>query len=393
MTSQFRSPARMRELTSFKVMDVLEAAQALEAQGQDIVHLEVGQPDFATPGHIVAAAERAIADGYTGYTHSLGLLALREGICEHYHDRYGVSVSPEQIVVTSGTSPAMLLLFSALCEVGDEVILPNPHFACYPNFLRYLGVGIRYVDLSASDGYLYHADAVREHIGSRTRAVLVNSPANPTGAVLPPEMLAQVAELGPYVVSDEIYHGLTYGAGQDHSILEYTDRAFALNGFSKRYAMTGWRLGYVIAPRELVPTMQVMQQNFFICAADFVQHAGLQALRHGWADVERMRAEYDARRRLIVPRLRELGLDIPYEPQGAFYLLAGAQHLSDDSLRLAFDILNEAKVAVAPGSDFGPGGEGHLRFSYANSRERIEEGLGRLGEWVRGCQFLGDVRR
>ncbi len=383
MSGDFTAPARARELTSFKVMDVLEAAQALEAEGQDIVHLEVGQPDFPTPGHIVEAAERAIAEGHTGYTHSLGLLALREAICEHYHERYGVTVAPEQIVVTSGTSPAMLLLFSALCEAGDEVILPNPHFACYPNFLRYLGVRIRHVDLSAADGYLYHSDAVREQIGPKTRAILVNSPSNPTGAVLPPETLAEVAELGPYVVSDEIYHGLTYGAGEDRSILEYTDRAFVLNGFSKRYAMTGWRLGYVIGPPGFVPTMQVMQQNFFICAAEFVQHAGLQALKAGWADVERMRAEYDARRRLILPRLRELGFAIPYEPQGAFYLLAGAQHLSDDSLRLAFDILNQAKVAVAPGSDFGPGGEGHLRFSYANSRERIEEGLERLGEWVR----------
>jgi len=375
-------PQRTRELTSFKVMDILEEAQELEAQGEDIVHLEVGQPDFPTPQHIVEAALRAIAAGATQYTHSLGLLALREAICEHYAERYGAQVCPTQIVVTSGTSPAMLLLFSALCEAGDEVILSNPHFACYPNFLRYLGVAVRCFDLRAEDGYQYDPAAIRDLIGERTKAILVNSPANPTGAMLSAGILAEIAALGPYVISDEIYHGLSYAADRDHSILEFTDRAFVLNGFSKRYAMTGWRLGYVIAPPEFIAPMQVMQQNFFICAADFVQHAGLQALRHGWPDVERMRQQYRARRELLVPGLRELGFNVPYEPQGAFYVLAGAEHLGSVSLALSRRILHEAKVAVAPGIDFGPGGEGHLRFSYANSRESIAEGLRRLGELV-----------
>ncbi|MFQ6132269.1 MAG: pyridoxal phosphate-dependent aminotransferase [Armatimonadota bacterium] len=375
-------PARTRQLSSFKVMDILEEAKELEARGEDIVHLEVGQPDFPTPGHIVEAAERAIAAGATQYTHSLGLLALREAICEHYAERYGAEVSPEQIVVTSGTSPALLLLFSALCEAGDEVLLSDPHFACYPNFLRYLGVGLRYFGLSAAGGYQYDPEAIGDLVGPRTKAILVNSPANPTGATLSGEALAEIAELGPYVISDEIYHGLSYGPEEDRSILEVTRRAFVLNGFSKRYAMTGWRLGYVIAPPEYIPAMQVMQQNFFICAADFVQHAGLQALRHGWPDVERMCQQYRARREVLVPGLRELGFEVPYEPQGAFYVLAGAKHLVGDSLVLSRRILHEAKVAVAPGIDFGSRAEGHLRFSYANSRERIAEGLRRLGEWV-----------
>ncbi|MFQ6099342.1 MAG: pyridoxal phosphate-dependent aminotransferase, partial [Armatimonadota bacterium] len=309
---------RTADLTSFKVMDVLEAAAQLERAGCHVVHLEVGQPDFPTPPVILEAGIRALRDGATGYTHSLGHPELREAVCRHYGGRYGVEVSPDQVIVTSGTSPAMLLVFSALCNPGDEIVLSDPHYACYPNFVRYVGARPVTFDLLESDGYRPRVERIRAVLGPRTKGIVVNSPANPTGVVVAADDLRAIAELGPFVISDEIYHALNYGSERERSILEFTDRAFVLNGFSKRYAMPGWRLGYVIAPEDFVPAMQVMQQNFFICAADFVQHAGIAALRYAWPDVERMAAAYDQRRRAILSRPRQLGFRIGYEPTGAF---------------------------------------------------------------------------
>jgi aspartate/methionine/tyrosine aminotransferase len=214
---------------------------------------------------------------------------------------------------------------------------------------------------------------------------MINSPSNPTGTVLPPEDLRAIADLaerrGLYVASDEIYHGLDF-AGTDHSILEYTDRAFVLNGFSKLYAMTGWRLGYLVAPREFVRPAEVIQQNFFLCANHFVQVAGVTALLQGAPDVERMRGLYDERRRYLVPALRSAGLTIEVEPTAAFYVFADARTWGSDSLALTYRLLEEAGVAAAPGVDFGPGGEGFLRFSYATSLERLREGVERLGGWA-----------
>lgn len=365
-------------------MDILEEAQALEAAGRDIVHLEIGEPDFPTPRCILDAGVAALERGETRYTHSLGLPALREAICADYRSRYGVTVSPDQVIVTSGTSPAMLLVFSALCNPGDEVVLPDPHYACYPNFIRYLGATPRFFEIREDEGYQYDLARIKPLLSPRTAAIVVNSPANPTGAVLQPELLAELAELGPYVVSDEIYHGLVYGGAEVHSILEFTDRAFVLNGFSKRYAMTGWRLGYAIVPPEFVQAIQVMQQNFFICAADFVQRASIAALEAAGPDVERMRAEYARRRDVLLRHLGSLGFHVQYDPQGAFYVLVDVQDLATDSLALARELLHEAEVAVSPGIDFGSKAEGHLRFSYANSIENINEGMRRLAEYVRG---------
>jgi len=363
-------------------MDVLEEAQALEAAGREIVHLEIGEPDFSTPACIVEAGERALRRGQTRYTHSLGLRELREAIAEDHHRRYRVTVSPDQIVVTSGTSPAMLLIFSAICEPGDEVILPDPHYACYPNFLRYVGAVPRFFRISEDEGYQYDLSRIEPLLSRRTAAVIVNSPANPTGAVLEPGLLAELADLGPYVVSDEIYNGLVYADAREHSILEFTDRAFVLNGFSKRYAMTGWRLGYAIVPPQFVQAIQVMQQNFFICAADFVQRAGIAALESAEPDVERMRAEYARRRDVLLRRLNRLGLDVQYEPQGAFYVLVSVEQIARDSLALSRQLLHEAGVAVTPGIDFGSNAEGHLRFSYASSIANIERGMKRLAAYL-----------
>lgn len=375
-------PKRVSEMTSFIVMDVLEEAQRMEREGVDIVHLEVGEPDFNVPECVSEAVCRAVRDGHTHYTHSLGMIELRESIAGYYGRCYGVSVHPEQVVVTSGTSPAMLIMFSVLLEQCSEVIISDPHYACYPNFIKFLGGDPVTVPVYEDDGFQYRPEAIRARMSDRTKAILVNSPGNPTGTVLSAGRMQAISDLGPWTISDEIYHGLNY-EGDEHTILEFTDHAFVLNGFSKLFAMTGLRLGYLIAPRQFVPSLQKLQQNFFLAPNSVSQHAGIAALEEAGADVARMKKIYNERRRFMIDRLREIGFGIPVEPTGAFYVFANARHLSNDSYRLAFDILEKAHVGVTPGIDFGRGGEGYLRFSYANSIENIAEGLSRLERYVR----------
>ncbi|MCL4487509.1 MAG: pyridoxal phosphate-dependent aminotransferase [Chloroflexi bacterium] len=372
---------RAREIRPFLVMDVLERARAMEREGKRVIHLEVGEPDFDTPLCVKEAACRALSEGFTHYTHSLGDWDLREAIARHYYRTYGVSVSPEQVIVTAGTSPAMMLLFSALVERGDEVILSDPHYACYPSFIRFLEAIPVNVAVHEKDGFQYRPEAIAKKISKRTRGIMINSPSNPTGNLLSAERMQAIARLSPYIISDEIYHGLVY-EGQEHSILEFTDHAFVLNGFSKLYAMTGLRLGYLIAPPKFVRPIQKIQQNFFISANSVVQKAGIAALEASAADVARMKETFDERRRYMLRRLKELGFGITVEPTGAFYCFVNAKHISNDSYRLAFDILEKAEVGVAPGIDFGKRGEGYLRFSYANSLENIAEGLDRLARYL-----------
>jgi len=373
---------RAEEIKPFIVMDVLEKACELECQGEEIIHLEVGEPDFDTPDCVKAAATQAIEEGFTHYTHSLGLLELREAICDYYAKVYQVDLDPEQILVTSGSSPAIFMIFSALLEAGDQVIISDPHYACYPNFIRFVQGEPITVPVFEDDAFQYRPEAIKEKITPRTRAIFINSPSNPTGNLLSEARMRAISEFEPYIVSDEIYHGLVY-SGAAHSILEYTDKAFVLNGFSKLFAMTGLRLGYLIAPREFMRPIQKIHQNFFISANAMVQKAGIAALKHADDDVARMKATYDKRRRFMIKRLRELGFGITVEPTGAFYVFANARHLSDDSYTLAFDILKNAHVGVAPGIDFGANGEGYLRFSYANSIENIAQGMIRLEAYIK----------
>jgi len=363
-------------------MDVMEKAQEMERAGVSIIHLEIGEPDFDTPACIVEAGRRAMAEGKTHYTHSLGIIELREAIAEYYFNRYGAVISPENIITTAGTSPAMFMLFAAILEANDEVIISNPHYACYPNFIRFFDSVPAFVNVDEKDGFQYRPDSIKEQLSSRTKAVFINSPANPTGQLLSPDRIRKIADMSPLVVSDEIYHGLVYGQEKEHSILEFTDRAVVLNGFSKLYAMTGWRLGYIIAPPELIRPMQKIQQNFFIAANTVSQWAALTALKEAGPDVRRMVGIYDKRRRFLIQGLRDLGFRIEVEPTGAFYILVNARHLNRDSYALAFDILEKVHVGVCPGIDFGTNAEGYLRFSYANSIENIDEGLNRLRKYL-----------
>ena len=377
-----RVTERAQAIPPFIVMDVLEKAHELEKAGRHIIHLEIGEPDFPTPQVVCKAAAEAIQRGETHYTHSLGIIELREAICTHYHKEYRVTITPDQIVVTSGTSPALFMIFAVLLEAGDEIIMADPHYPCYPNFANFLGAVPVFIKGTEEDGFQLRANAIQSRIRPRTRAILINSPANPTGNLLSADRMERIARLGPPVISDEIYHGLVYGQ-KEHSILEFTDNAFVLNGFSKRYAMTGWRLGYIIAPRGYIRPLQKIQQNFFISAGSTSQWAGVAALSEADADVEHMKKTYDERRRYMIERVRSLGFGLSVEPSGAFYMLANARHLSESSYDLAFEILEHAGVGVSPGIDFGENAEGYLRFSYANSIDNIKEGLDRIEAFLR----------
>jgi len=374
-------------ISPFIVMEVLERAAVLEKEGHHIIHLEVGEPDFNVPSCVLQATEQAIKQGRTHYTHSLGDPELRIEICKHYFKEYGVTVSPDQILVTSGTSPAILMILFALCNPNDEIILADPGYACYPNFINLAGAKMVKVPVYEADGFQYRPENIGLAITERTKAIMINSPMNPTGNLLSPDTLKAISGFSPYIISDEIYHGLVY-QDRAHSILEYTSHAFVLNGFSKLYAMTGLRLGYVIAPEEFVRPMQKLQQNLFICASSVAQRAGIAALREAGQEINHMKEVYNERRKYMIIRLRELGFRITVEPTGAFYVFVDARHLATNSYKLAFDILEKAHLGVTPGIDFGENGEGYLRFSYANSLENIMEGLNRLENYIRHFEGL-----
>jgi len=371
---------KANDIKPFIVMEVLEKAAEMERRGINVIHLEVGEPDFDVPPCVSEAVAKAFAEGRTHYTHSLGDPELREEIAKRYHYIYGVKISPEQIIVTSGSSPAILLTLGVLCDVDDEVIISDPGYACYQNFIRFLNAKAVKVAVFEEDGFQYRPSEIERRITGRTKAIMINSPMNPTGNLLSPEVMKELVKFGIPIISDEIYHGLVYGE-RAHSILEFTENAFVLNGFSKLFAMTGLRLGYVIAPKHCVRAMQKLQQNLFICAGSIEQRAGIAALQLAGNDVAKMKETYNTRRKYIIERLTQLGFDIKVLPTGAFYVFVNVKHLSSDSYKLAFDILEKAHVGVTPGIDFGENGEGFLRFSYANSIENIEEGMDRLEKY------------
>lgn len=368
-------------MSSFIVMDILDKAKEMERKGIDVIHLEVGEPDFDVSENVSRSVIQAYAEHRTHYTSSLGDIELRKEIALLYKQEYNVDIKPEQILVTCGSSPAILFLMLMLCDNGSEVILSNPGYSCYKNFVLAAHAKPVYVPLYAEQGFQYNVDDIRKKISPNTAAIFINSPMNPTGAVLSEEFMKEVSTLGMPIISDEIYHGLVY-EGKAHSILEYSDNAFVLNGFSKRFAMTGLRLGYLIAPMQYIPSLIKLQQNIMICAGSTAQRAGIAALRDREDYTARTKKIYNERRLYMLDRLRSLGFDIPTAPHGAFYIFADAHKFTNDSLQFALDILENAHVGVTPGIDFGSRGEGYIRFSYANSIERIKEGLDRLENYL-----------
>lgn len=370
------------QLTPFLAMDVMERGMQMAAAGADVIQLGVGEPDFDAAPEVVEAAARALRDGQTHYTDSRGLLSLREAIAEDCERRRAVSVDPQQVLVTSGTSPAISMVLKLLLSPGDELILPTPHYPCYVNMATLCGARCVEVPTRAAEGYRIDVDRVREAVGPRTRAIVLASPANPTGAVQPPETVKALADLGVPLLSDEIYDGLLYDGATHHSPLGLGGDCFVFDGFSKRHAMTGFRLGYVIAPTAALRPLQSMQQNLHISAAHFVQTAGLAALQQGAEHAAHMRDVYARRRRVLVDGLRELGFVIEADPMGAFYALARAPMLDGDSVKAALHLLEHAQVAAAPGRDFGKAAEGHLRFTYAASEAQIQRALERLRNYL-----------
>ncbi len=369
---------RTHDVEPFLAMEVMERGMAMARKGVSIVQLGVGEPDFDAPPAAVQAAIDSLRSGETHYTDSRGLHDLREAIAKDCELRRGVVVDPDQVVVTSGTSPAILLCLNLLVDPGDEVILATPHYPCYPNMIAVCGGTPVLVPTGPQDGFVIDVRKVRDAITPKTRAIFLASPANPTGAVQPKEVVEEIAELGVPILSDEIYDGLTYDGTEVTSPLGLAADTYVLDGFSKRYAMTGFRLGYVIAPKKAMRPLQSLMQSFFISTSQFVQQAGSAALAHGAAHVERMREEYATRRRLLIDGLRHMGLSIPIDPPGAFYVLVDMRHFERDSLTLCFDILERAHVALGPGRDFGEVAEGFVRFSFATARPQIEEALRRL---------------
>lgn len=365
------------------VMDVMARAEELQKQGHNIIHLEVGEPDFETPEPVKQAAVNAINAGSIRYTHAMGLLSLRESVCEHYSAVYGVNLSADRVMITSGTSPAMLFMMLAILENGDEVIMSDPHYACYPNFVEAAGGRAVKIRTLPEEKFQYRPDSIKKALTAQTKGIIINSPCNPTGIVMDKKHLEEVASFDKqFILSDEIYHGLSYEGPAD-TILNYTNRAFVINGFSKLFAMTGWRLGYLIFPEGFYSIMERLHQNFMISANSFVQQAGITALKECGGHVEKMRSIYNERRKYMVRRLKDIGFRIHHDPTGAFYVFADASSFTDDSYRTAFDILDRAHVGVTPGIDFGSGGEGFIRFSYANSIENIKEGLDRIENYLK----------
>jgi aspartate/methionine/tyrosine aminotransferase len=369
---------RARAVEPFIAMDVLERASRMD----DVVHLEVGEPDFDPPEAVFDAAVDSLRSGNTDYTAARGKPELRRAIAERYDRVYGVSVDPDRIVVTPGSSPGLLLAVATLLDAGDEMLLTDPHYACYPNFVRTVSGRVETVPLRASEGFQPRVADFEAAMGHETTGLLVNSPANPTGAVLEGDALSALVDAAENrnvtVVADEIYHGLSYDV-TEHTVLEYTDDAFALDGFSKRYGMTGWRLGWMVVPEWAVDAVNRLAQNLLICAPNFVQDAGVAALRADDGDrLDRIRETYRARRDTLLEAVEEWGLDAGYTPAGAYYLLVDVSDLPGSSLEVADLFLEEAGVAVTPGIDFGDRAADYVRLSCATDTESVKEGARRV---------------
>jgi len=377
--------SRMAEIESFHVMAILARARMLEAQGRSIVHMEIGEPDFPTAAPIVQAGIAALQAGLTQYTPALGLPALREAIAASYPE--AVRPDPARVVVTPGSSGALTLAFGVLINPGDDVLMADPGYPCNRNYVRLFEGRAVLVPVDASTSYQLTAAVIRQHWTPSTRAVLISSPSNPTGTLVPDadmaEIVRTVRERGGVLIVDEIYHGLTYGVPA-RSVLQHSADVFVVNSFSKYYGMTGWRVGWLIAPAGFVEAIDRLAQNIFLAVSTPAQYAALAAFQpEVLAELGRRRDEFCARRDYLLPALRALGFGIPVTPEGAFYLYVDSSRLTANSDDFAQRLLEEAGVAVTPGRDFGlHAPERHVRFSYANTHAQLQEGVRRIAAFL-----------
>lgn len=385
--NKLRLTGRVANIAPFHVMELMKMANALEAQGRHIIHMEIGEPDFTAAPPVLAAAAQAMADGSLRYTEATGMPALRSAISAHYRQAHGLQVAAERIVVTAGASAALLLACAALVEKGAEVMMPDPSYPCNRHFVAAFDGSARMIPCGPEQRFQLTEAMVREHWSDHTRGVLLASPSNPTGVSIGRAELAGIAAAARardgFVIVDEIYQGLTYDA-EPFSALSLGDDIIVINSFSKYFNMTGWRLGWMVVPESLAPSIEKLAQNFFICASSIAQCAGIACfLPESLAIYEARRKEFKRRRDYIVPALRALGFKIPVEPDGAFYVYADCSALSNDAGQLTKDMLNRAGVALVPGLDFGPHtARDHVRASYATSMENLQEAVARLQQYL-----------
>jgi len=385
--TEFKPAEACNGIEPFQVMVLLDRAQQLAASGRDIVHMEAGEPDFSTPAPIIAAAQAALELGDTRYTGGLGMWPLREAISARYQSQYGLEIPASRIAITAGGTGALQLALRANLNPGDEVLIPDPGYPCNRHQVSLLGGKPRLLAATAESGFAMSAEQVRTAWTDTTRMLMLASPANPTGAVLNRDQLASlsgvVREKAGLLVVDEIYHGLNYSSA-DVSALTIEDSAWVINGFSKYYGMTGWRLGWLVAPEAAMPILERLAQNLFLAPSTIAQHAAMAAFTpETLAICEQRRIEFSQRRDRLVQGLRELGFGIPQAPEGAFYVYVDASTFTQDALGFCLQLLEDTGVSVTPGVDFGDHRAAeHLRFSYTTSMARIDVGLERLGSWL-----------
>ena len=379
---------RMADIQPFHVMEILKRAHQLEAAGRDIIHLEVGEPDFPTPPTIVEAARDFLAGGHVHYTPALGLTALREAISRFYHDRFGADVAPERIIVTPGASGALMLALAVTTDPGDEWLLPDPGYPSNRHLVRSFEGVARALPVDASTRFQPTPAQVADAWTARTRGLMVASPANPTGTLLSLDEIVAlqetVAARDGILIVDEIYQGLNYGIDAS-TALSRLDDVFVVNSFSKYFGMTGWRLGWVVAPQAYVRQIEKLAQHFFISPSTPAQHAALAAFTPATLEIlEERRHAFAARRNTLLPALRELGFRFATEPQGAFYLYADISDLADNSETLARRLIEDAGVATTPGIDFGDNApDRHLRIAYTTEEARLVEAAERIASVLR----------
>jgi len=368
-------------------MRLLARARELEQQGRDIVHMEVGEPDFNTPQPVIDAAQAVIATGKIHYTPATGLPALRQRVAQFYQEKYQVRVAPERIVITPGASGALLLALAAVLDPGKKIIMADPGYPCNRNFTRFLEGQVISVPVDDSSDYQLTASSIAQHWDQDVVGVMLASPSNPTGTLIPAQELGEIVTLvrekGGMIFMDEIYHGLVY-SGMAPTILSYTEDCFVINSFSKYFGMTGWRVGWLVSPSEYTVAIDNFAQNIFLAAPTPSQYAAMAAFEEPTMRIlEQRRSEFQQRRDYLVPALRKIGFAIKKEPQGAFYIYSDCSRFSVNSLQFAETMLEEIGVAITPGNDFGEyRSDRHVRFAYTTSMERLQEGVARLEEYL-----------
>ncbi len=382
-----RLAKRTQGISPFYVMELLRRAKQLEMQGKDVIHMEIGEPDFATPQTIVEAGVKQLKTGEVKYTPAAGLPELREKIAEFYQKRYSVMVDKKRIFVTPGASGAFLLALGVSLNPTEELLMADPCYPCNSNFVKLFDGKAKTIPVDAATRYQLTAARIKQYWTKATKGVLIASPSNPTGTIIASDQLKQaihtVNELGGCFYSDEIYHGLVYGENAS-TALAYSDNVFVINSFSKYFGMTGWRVGWLIVPEEFVEVTEKLAQNIFIATATHSQYAALAAFdQRTLAELELRRAEFKKRRDFLYDALLRLGFEIPIKPDGAFYIYANCSKLTDDSFQFALDLLEAEGVAITPGKDFGTNEANHyIRFAYTTSIDRMAIAMHRLEKFI-----------